>query len=372
MNRDLVVSESSVRGRRAGRLAKAIAAALLACLLPLGAFGEAEPDAEADPVWLAPAPRTDDGLFTNPVGHLGHGSLGDRFPFMFRRLGGLFRSRDGAPALHAARDAFFVAAGTPAPTVTWVGHATVLVQMDGVAFLTDPIWSDTPSPIPGVGPRRFVDPGLDFERLPPIDFVVVSHNHFDHLDLPTLEELARRNRDTVFYVPLANAALLREEGIGNVVELDWTGVVQHGDVEIHCLPAQHWSKRSISDTHEALWSSWAVIGPTRRLFYGGDTGFFSGFAEIGRAHGPFDLAVLPIGAYAPRAMMAASHMNPEEAFQAAVDLGAERALGVHFGTFDLADEPLDEPPLRFRAAAREAEGTPDRAWVFKIGETRPF
>jgi len=372
MNWDLVVSESRVRGVCRGHVAKTVAVALLACVFPLVALGEAAPDAEAEPVWLAPAPRTDDGLFTNPVGHLGHGTLGDRFPFMFRRLAGLFRSRDGAPAMHAARDAFFVAAGTPAPTVTWVGHATVLVQMDGVAFLTDPIWSDTPSPIPGVGPRRFVDPGLDFERLPPIDFVVVSHNHFDHLDLPTLEELARRDRDTVFYVPLANAALLREEGIGNVVELDWTGVVQHGDVEIHCLPAQHWSKRSLSDTHEALWSSWAVIGPTRRLFYGGDTGFFPGFAEIGAAHGPFDLAVLPIGAYAPRAMMASSHMNPEEAFRAALDLGADRALGVHFGTFDLADEPLDEPPVRFRAAARESEGTPDRAWVFKIGETRPF
>jgi N-acyl-phosphatidylethanolamine-hydrolysing phospholipase D len=217
---------------------------------------------------------------------------------------------------------------------------------------------------------------LTLEALPPIDFVLVSHDHYDHLDLPTLQRLAKRNPGARFYVPLGNGALLREAGIPSVVELDWTGSLRHGGVSIHCLPAQHWSRRTLGDTHARLWASWAVVAENRRFYYAGDTGYFPGFAEIGEALGPFDLAALPIGAYAPRAMMEASHMSPEEAWRAALDLGAQRALGVHFGTFDLSDEPLDEPPRRFREAARESghadgrEGA--RAWVLEVGETRGF
>ncbi len=323
-------------------------------------------------IWLRSAPRTEDGRFTNPIGHLEHGSFGVRFPFMWRRMASAFRSPEGAPRLHAGRAAYFVAEGSDAASVTWIGHATVLVRMSGVTFLTDPIWSDTPSPIPGFGPSRFVEPGRTLEALPPIDFVLVSHDHYDHLDLPTLQRLAERNPEARFYVPLGNGALLREAGIRTVVELDWTGSLRHSGVSIHCLPAQHWSRRTLGDTHARLWASWAVIAEDRRFYYAGDTGYFPGFAEIGEALGPFDLAALPIGAYAPRAMMEASHMSPEEAWRAAQDLGAERALGVHFGTFDLSDEPLDEPPRRFREAARESGAEDARAWVLEIGETRGF
>ena len=160
--------------------------------------------------------------------------------------------------------------------------------------------------------------------------------------------------------------------VANVEELDWGGSVAHEGVTVHCVPSQHWSKRSLTDNNRSLWSSWAVIGEGRRFYFAGDTGYFEGFARIGDALGPFDLAAVPIGAYEPREMMRLSHMNPEEAVQAAVDLGAGRAVGMHWGTFDLTDEPVDEPPRRFRAAAAESDLGAESAWVLKIGETRDF
>jgi N-acyl-phosphatidylethanolamine-hydrolysing phospholipase D len=244
--------------------------------------------------------------------------------------------------------------------------------MGHTTFLTDPIWSDSPSPVSFMGPRRHVPPGVALEDLPPIDFVVVSHNHFDHMDLPTLEALAARSPETRFYVPLANAELLRDAGIENVVELDWGESTRHEGVTVYCLPAQHWSRRGVADERESLWSSWAVVSEARRFYFAGDTGYFDGFARIAQALGPFDLAAVPIGAYAPRAMMRESHMNPEEAALAARDLRAKRAMGMHFGTFDLSDEPLDEPPRRFAAAAQERGFGEQDVWVLDVGETRGF
>ncbi len=322
---------------------------------------------------LGPAPRDGDGRFMNGNGVPSHGSLGVRFPFFLRRAGGLFRSRRGEPARLKNDGAFLRQnARHSEPTVTWVGHATLLVQTDHVTFLTDPIWSDTPSPISFAGPRRFVSPGLAIEDLPPIDFVVISHNHYDHLDLPTLITLAERDPETRFLVPLGNGELLREEGIERVEEFDWGDSTRHDDVTIHCLPAQHWSKRGLGDDRKALWSSWSIEGPQRNFYFSGDTGYFDGFARIGQSHGPFDLAAVAIGAYEPTKMMKDSHMNPEEAIRAAIDLDAQTALAIHFGTFDLSDEPLDEPPQRFLAAAKASPLGTNAAWVFKIGETRRF
>jgi N-acyl-phosphatidylethanolamine-hydrolysing phospholipase D len=176
----------------------------------------------------------------------------------------------------------------------------------------------------------------------------------------------------VFYVPLGNGQLLRENGISKVEELDWGQTSQYKGVTIHCLPSQHWSKRSLTDDLQALWSSWAITGAERRFYFAGDTGYFDQFAAIGRSLGPFDLVAVPIGAYEPRAMMRESHMNPEEALQAAIDLRAYRAMAMHFGTFDLSDEPLDEPPLRYKDAARDSEFADESAWVLAIGETRTF
>jgi len=327
----------------------------------------------ADELSFAGAPRSDDGRFINLAGDIGHGKFTVRFPFMLRRLGTYFRSGDGAPE-RVANDGSFLRenARHSIPTVTWVGHANLLVQMEHVSFLTDPIWSNRPSPVPLLGPRRFVEPGLLMDELPPIDFVVISHNHYDHLDLPTLQSLAKRNPTTLFYVPLGNGELLQEQGIANVEELDWGETSEYKGVIIHCLPSQHWSKRSLTDDRQALWSSWAVTGAERRFYFAGDTGYFDEFTAIGQSLGPFDLVAVPIGAYEPRAMMRESHMNPEEALRAAIDLRAYRAMAMHFGTFDLSDEPLAEPPLRYRDAARNSELGGDAAWVLDIGETRTF
>ncbi len=322
---------------------------------------------------VAGAPRGEDGRFINLAGDIGHGTLAVRLPFMLRRLGTYFRDGDGAPE-RVFNDGAYLRenAQHSVPTVTWIGHATLLVQLEHVTFLTDPIWSSRPSPVPFIGPRRYVDPGLEMDDLPPIDFVVISHNHYDHLDLPTLRSLAQRNPATVFYVPLGNGRLLQQEGIDRVEELDWGQTARYQGTTIHCLPSQHWSKRSLTDDHKALWSSWAVTGTERRFYFSGDTGYFSGFETIGQQLGPFDLVAVPIGAYSPRAMMRESHMNPEEAVRAAIDLRAARAVAMHFGTFDLSDEPLAEPPMRFTEAAAGSELGAEAAWVMSIGETREF
>ena len=322
---------------------------------------------------IAGAPRGEDGRFTNVDGEISHGTFATRFPFMLRRMGTYFRSGEGAPE-RIANDGRFLRenARHSVPTVTWVGHATLLVQMEHVTFLTDPTWSNRPSPVPLIGPGRFVEPGLSLDDLPPIDFVVISHNHYDHLDLPSLRALSQRSAETVFYVPLGNGELLRSQQIDNVEELDWGQAAVYKGATIHCLPSQHWSKRSPRDDHKALWSSWAVTGAERRFYFAGDTGYFSGFETIGASLGPFDLVAVPIGAYEPRAMMRESHMNPEEALRAATDLGAVRAVAMPYGTFDLSDEPLSEPPLRFKAAASNSSLADGSAWVLKIGETREF
>ncbi len=322
---------------------------------------------------FAPALRDDDGRFVNVVGPIGHGTVGVRFPFFFRRIAASLSPRAGMPPVVPNDGAFLREnAKHSTPTVTWIGHATLLVQMEHLTFLTDPNWNDITSPVSFMGPPRLVPPGVAVEDLPPIDFVLISHNHYDHLDLPTLRTLAERDPRTRFFVPLANGELLRENGIENVQELDWGDTAGVADATIHCLPSQHWSRRGLFDEQKALWSSWAVTGPERRFYFAGDTGYFDGFKQIGEQLGPFDLAAVPIGAYEPRAMMRSSHTNPEEAVTLGIDVGGKRLLGIHFGTFDLADEPLDEPPKRMRAAGREQGLADDQVWILDIGETREF
>ena len=325
------------------------------------------------PSYAGGAPVDSKGVFTNYKGEISHGPASVRVPFMLRRFGTYFRNGNDAPKRVADGEAQLqVRTNELQPAVTWIGHSTTLVQSDGISFLTDPIWSKRPSPVPLLGPRRYVPPGVALQDLPVIDFVVISHNHYDHLDLPTLKALAQRNPQTVFFVPLGNGELLRNNNISQVVELDWGQQADFRSLTVHCLPSQHWSKRTLTDTNRALWASWAVTGPKRRIYYAGDSGYFPGFTEIGHRLSPFDLAIVPIGAYAPRAMMLESHMNPEEALQSAADVGASKALGVHFGTFDLSDEPLAEPARRFLNASSNAPASAPTPWIFKVGETRSF
>jgi N-acyl-phosphatidylethanolamine-hydrolysing phospholipase D len=255
-------------------------------------------------------------------------------------------------------------------TITWVGHATLLVQLDGVNVLTDPQWSERASPFSFAGPRRVTPPGLRFEDLPPIHVVLISHDHFDHLDEATVRRLASEHRPR-FYVPLGLRAWFAERGITDVVELDWWESRTERGLTLTCVPVQHWTSRSLFELNGRLWSGWAVTGRERRLFFGGDTGYYEPyFKAIGDRLGPFDLAAVSIGAYTPAAIMHFTHTTPEEAVQIFKDVRGRRFVAMHWGTFDLAEEPLTEPPARLQVEARRLGLDADRVWILQHGETR--
>lgn len=240
---------------------------------------------QSDERIFAPARMNDQRQFLNLDPERSSGSAAVRIAFMVRRFGTWFRSGADAPK-RVDNDGQYLKANRSEATITWVGHATLLVQMDGMNFLTDPIWSNTPSPVPLVGPRRWVAPGLDITSLPPIDFVVISHNHYDHLDLPTLRDLAGLRKETVFLVPTGNGQLLRDAGIESVREMNWGDVLNLRHVTVHCLPTQHWSKRSLTDTRKSLWASWAVTGSERSFILRGTRAILAGLKQLVRGWGP--------------------------------------------------------------------------------------
>jgi len=292
-----------------------------------------------------------------------------RWAFLTRHgLGHLIAPRTFEPP-RVAPDVVALRSGRLNPSVTWVGHATLLVQLGGLNILTDPHWGQRTSPLPWAGPRRLAAPGIPFDALPRVDVVVLSHDHYDHLDVETLRRLVQAH-DPLILAPLGFKAWFAEEGPGRVEELDWWQEHVVAGVRFVCLPAQHWSQRSPWDLNRRLWASWALLGPDRRLYFSGDTGYFDGFREIGDRLGPFDVAAMAIGAYQPAAVMRLVHLTPEQAVEAAGDLRARVLLGVHWGTFDLAEEPLDEPPRRMLAEARRRGVPAAGAWILKIGETR--
>ncbi len=256
-------------------------------------------------------------------------------------------------------------------TITWVGHATLLVQLDGVNLLTDPQWSDRASPLSWAGPRRFTPPGVRFEDLPPIHLVVISHDHYDHLDVATVTRLAETHHPR-FLVPLGIKAWLADLGITDVEELDWWQSRAERGLTVTCVPAHHFSGRTLLDRNRRLWAGWAVQGRGRRLYFAGDTAMFGGFKQIGERLGPFDLALLPIGAYLPPVIMKAVHITPEEALQAFEDVRGQVMVPMHWGTFDLAEEPLTEPPRRLAAEASRRGLGDDRVWMLRHGETRAW
>ena len=257
----------------------------------------------------------------------------------------------------------------PAPALTWVGHSTFLVQLDGVNLLTDPHWGSRTSPVSFLGPRRLVPPGVRLEDLPSIHAVVISHDHYDHLDRQTVTRLARDHRPT-FFVPLGLKAWFQDTGIDDVVELDWWQSARVGRVTITCTPAQHSSGRSVTltDQNRRLWSSWVVATPTRRFYFAGDTGYFGGFAEIGRRLGPFDVAALPIGGYSDYRDHHPNHVSPEESVRAFQDLGARLLVPMHWGTFELNREAYGEPPDRLLREAQR-QGLEESVAVLSPGQT---
>jgi len=254
--------------------------------------------------------------------------------------------------------------------VTWIGHMTVLLQLGDITILTDPWLSDYASPVAPIGPKRFVDPALDFADLPPIDVVVLSHNHYDHMDLDTLANLPNRDRVTAI-APLKLGRYFREYGYGRVIELDWYQSTDVGALTVTALPAILWSKRSLFATNDTLWASFAMTiknGP--RIYFGGDAEYGPIYKQLAARHGGYDLAILAIGAYLPREVMQGSHCEPHNCLRIGLDLEASNILGVHWGTVRLGDNhPLDAPKL-LREAAEQWGLDDDRVWVMDIGETR--
>ena len=264
-------------------------------------------------------------------------------------------------------------------SVTWIGHATVLLQLGAINVLTDPMWSERASPVSFAGPRRLVIAGVDLEALPPIDVVLISHNHYDHLDRWTVKTLAGRQPDIQWMAPLGLASTLRRWGAARVRELDWwqdaSVSTAGGQLSVSCVPAQHFSARGLGDRGRSLWCSWVIGSRDRRVFFGGDTAYHPEFTSIAERYGPFDLLMLPVGAYEPRWFMRTVHMNPPEAMKAYAELSASNAtvpamLPIHWGTFRLTDEAMQEPPEWTTRLWREAGHDPAKLWLLRHGETK--
>ena len=267
-----------------------------------------------------------------------------------------------------------------------MGHATFLLQIVGWNVLTDPMWSERASPVTFAGPRRLSPPGVAFDALPPIDAVLLSHDHYDHLDDATVRRIAARWPDAHWAAPLGVATQLRARGARHVAELDWWGGAALGPLAVTCVPAQHFSGRGVGDRDRTLWCGWVVRAPHASgaaragVLFAGDTGLHPEFGEIARRHGPFALALLPIGAYAPRWFMRPVHCDPDDAVAAYAALSAAQAAthaasapvfgAMHWGTFRLTDEPPAEPAQRTRAAWSHVGHAAERLWVAALGETR--
>jgi len=268
------------------------------------------------------------------------------------------------------------------PAVTWIGHATALVQASGLNVLTDPIFSRRASPVQFAGPARAYPPGLHLSELPHIDVVVISHNHYDHLDRESILALSQQPGGApLFLTPLGLESWLRDLRIESVKELDWWQHHIHRGVDFHCTPAQRWSGRGIHDRNRTLWCAWAVLGADFHWFFSGDTGYSQDFADTRRHFadrqgaeqgGGFDVALIAVGACLPRWFMSMQHVDLPEAVQVHLDLGAKCSIGVHWGTFSLSDEPLDQPIHELDAARREKGVTEAEFCIMPIGATRRF
>ena len=347
-----------VRSRRLAWLALAGVAALTLAVAPRSPGSP--PLGDVDPVDLLYAPHGDveEGFFTpwaeDPK------SLWGIVRWWILSSNSYDKSRDPVVP-RVANDGAFLAGFEPEVSVTWVGHSTFAIHDGDDVLLTDPHWGGR-----ALIPARQSEPGIPLDAVPDDAFAVLSHNHYDHLDADTVEWLPE---SVQWFVPLGLADWFRERGRPNVVELDWWQSAERGRWTITCLPSQHWSRRIETGTNLSLWCTWLVDSGERRYFFAGDTGYFHGFAEFGRRYAPIDVAMLPIGAYEPRWFMQWQHMDPAEALRAHADLGARVMLGMHWGTFDLTDEPIDLPPHVLRGLVHEQGLDPARVRALAVGET---
>jgi L-ascorbate metabolism protein UlaG (beta-lactamase superfamily) len=345
-----------------------------------GRTARPESDEEAKASEGAQGPRPwhhlPDGTFRNPRGSpmRGQGRMKHAGPFFLEMLKRGLRKVE-IPEGHVMPRAEAVRSleeheRQEGDFLTWLGHAAFLIRIGGLNVLTDPYLTTFAGPA-GLGPRRYVKSGIPIAALPRIDLLVISHNHYDHLDERALARLPGKSRMTVV-VPLRLASFFRERGFPHVIELDWHESHRIRDVTVTALPVVHWSRRTGLDTNRTLWAGFALRSAGHNLFFGGDSGYGPVFEELGRQYGPFDTALLGIGAYEPREMMKASHASPEEAVQMGIDLRARRLVGMHWGTVLLTVEPPFEPPGRFLAAGDAQGFAPEDLWIMRIGETRPL
>jgi len=318
--------------------------------------------------------------FTNPLVTEQHGSLG-----AFLRA----RFRSGKWAKYDP-DTYTVPTATPelvtpnsndgsgasGARATWIGHSTVLIQHKGINVLTDPVFSQYASPVGFAGPKRITQPALTIDELPPIDIVVISHDHYDHLDTWSIKQLGNQPR---YFVPLGIKDWMIGKGIdeARVTELDWWQsekiTLNDQPIEITATPTQHFSGRGLFDRNSTLWASWAVSLPDFTFWFGGDTGYNdTQFREIGKRIPNIDLGIIPIGAYAPQWFMGAIHVNPEEAVRIHQDIGARKSMGIHWGAFLLTAEEVNEPPRRLAEALAESNLLPGDFSALAVGETRRY
>ncbi len=242
-------------------------------------------------------------------------------------------------------------AAVNSPRLTWIGHATFLISMDGLNILTDPFFSERASPFTFAGPKRYVAPALEIDDLPAIDVIVISHNHYDSFDLPALKKLATRTPETLVLVPLGLGSLVREAGFTNFHEMDWYDEAKVKDVTFTSTPTIHWSRRTLTDTNQTLWTGFMITGPSRKIWFVGDTGFGPAFErDIAPRVGPADIAIVPIGAFLPRDFMRPMHTTPAEALKLARIMGARVAVAMHWGTVQLGEDTPRQGMERFLAA----------------------
>ena len=306
-------------------------------------------DEPAYDVESRPAHHMPDGTFVNTDGEAISKSFTDLLRWRWSRTEPSPKHFD---VIHPDPDVI----AKPATTqITWLGHSAFLLQVKGKNILTDPHFSKRASPLSFAGPKRIVAPPLNIDELPHIHVVVISHNHYDHLDEESLTELYERQKNAppLFLVPLGLKEELLSYDITNVVEMDWWESHDYEGMTLTALPVKHWSQRTFFDRNKSLWAGWLVDIEDFRFFHTGDSGYSDDFRRIGEDYPGIDLATIPIGAYDPRWFMKDAHMSPKEAVQTFIDLKAEKAIGMHWGTFILTDEEMDEPPLRLAEALKE-------------------
>ena len=345
--------------------AKGLTGGLIGCSPYVSQAGEVETKALPG----RPYHHTADG-FRNPPGSLIHKhDLTAWFDHIWREI-----SRDDpeVPAGHFlghSMAAKMLLETGPGNRLTWLGHSSFLLRLGGRNILLDPFLSGYATSVPPFGPKRYTPPGLPVEKLPGVDLLIISHNHYDHLDRTTLEMLPNKDRIPVI-VPLKLKAFISELGVRDVTELDWHDTKKTGSITVTAIPAVHFSARSLFDRNETLWTGYSISDGHTRIYFSGDTAYHSFFKDLGRRYGPFDLGMVPIGAYKRASNLKSNHTTPEEAVRLGRDLGVKTLVPMHWGTLVLSYEPPFEPPVRFLQAGLDSGFSEGRLWKMAVGETR--